>query len=544
MSSNTKIPNSWTKVEIEKILAPAFNGKTIQQGWSPRCERFPSEGSEKWGVLKTTAIQEGEFLPHENKQLPERLHPRDQIEVQAGDIVMTCAGPRQRCGVTCLVPETRARLMMSGKMYRFRPVEKHFNSKYLQFVLHSQDAKNAIDRMKTGINDSGLNLTHDRFRQLLVPVAPQNEQHRIVAKIEELFSELDKGIESLKTAREQLKVYRQALLKYAFEGKLTEQWRKDNADKLETADQLMERINLEREASYKKQQEEWNEAAKEWESFGKEGKSPPRPKYKKFNVDCSKHEGLPGSWGMVALERLISFGPTNGWSPKAVSEVTGTKAITLTATTSGKFDDSQYKYIDTRIPEHSSLWLKRNDVLIQRGNTIEYVGVPALYSGEDNEFIYPDLMMKIQTVDSISAQFIVYAMSMSSSRSFLRERAVGAAGSMPKINQKTLSSLPIPICSEVEQKIIVEQLEEKLSVTDSGIQEIEVQLSKAEVLRQSILKKAFSGQLVPQDSNDEPASALLERIAKEKEQVVAKAKKAKAAQKKSKTTRTSTRKAS
>ena len=86
---------------------------------------------------------------------------------------------------------------------------------------------------------------------------PLNEQHRIVAKIEELFSELDKGIENLKTAREQLKVYRQALLKHAFEGKLTAQWRAANPDKLETAAALLARIQTEREQRYQQQLQQW-----------------------------------------------------------------------------------------------------------------------------------------------------------------------------------------------------------------------------------------------------------------------------------------------
>ncbi len=85
------------------------------------------------------------------------------------------------------------------------------------------------------------------FTDYIVAVPPLPEQHRIVAKIEELFSELDKGIESFKTAREQLKIYRQALLKHAFSGKLTAQWRADNQDKLETAEALLQRIQTERE---------------------------------------------------------------------------------------------------------------------------------------------------------------------------------------------------------------------------------------------------------------------------------------------------------
>ena len=77
-------------------------------------------------------------------------------------------------------------------------------------------------------------MSFDQIGEFEILIPPPLEQHRIVAKIEELFSELDKGIESLKTAREQLKVYRQAVLKHAFEGKLTAQWREENKDKLET----------------------------------------------------------------------------------------------------------------------------------------------------------------------------------------------------------------------------------------------------------------------------------------------------------------------
>ena len=99
--------------------------------------------------------------------------------------------------------------------------------------------------------------THKRYwisvySQKQIPLAPQNEQARIVAKIEELFSEIDKGVENFSTAREQLKVYRQALLKHAFEGKLTEKWRKDHTD-VEPASELLKRILI-------KRRKKWEEA--------------------------------------------------------------------------------------------------------------------------------------------------------------------------------------------------------------------------------------------------------------------------------------------
>ena len=111
-----------------------------------------------------------------------------------------------------------------------------------------------------------------RAKSIQIPLAPEAEQHRIVSKIEELFSELDKGVESLEKAREQLKVYRQAVLKHAFEGKLTAQWREENKDKLETPEQLLVRIKHEREARYEQQLNDWKDAFKEWKNAGGQGK--------------------------------------------------------------------------------------------------------------------------------------------------------------------------------------------------------------------------------------------------------------------------------
>ena len=129
-----------------------------------------------------------------------------------------------------------------------------------------------------------------------IPLPPLNEQHRIVAKIEALFSELDKGIESFKTAREQLKIYRQALLKHAFSGKLTEQWRAENQDKLETAEALLQRIQTEREQRYQQQ-------LKDWEATGKQGSKPKAPKTLPplTAEELAELPELPKGWAWVKI---------------------------------------------------------------------------------------------------------------------------------------------------------------------------------------------------------------------------------------------------
>jgi type I restriction enzyme, S subunit len=196
----TKFPDGWRQVTIGEVLAPLEDGRTIHQGWSPRCEQGPSEDDSNWGVLKTTAIQPGHFEPHHNKRLPDSLAPRPILEVHEGDVIITSAGPRARCGVATLVRKTRPRLMLSGKMYRFRFDEELVVPRFGELYLLSDAAIRRIDSMKTGINDSGLNLTHARFRGLPFLLPPLVEQERIVTAIEESFSRLDAAEQALNSA--------------------------------------------------------------------------------------------------------------------------------------------------------------------------------------------------------------------------------------------------------------------------------------------------------------------------------------------------------
>ncbi len=217
----TGLPRAWVIADIDQLFATFDDGRTLHQGWSPQCEREPSGADDEWGVLKTTAVQAASFEPEHNKRLPGHLVPRPQIEVHSGDILITCAGPRARCGIACLVRSARPRLMMSGKMYRFRVPEAYVSPRYIEYYLQSHDARVAIDAMKTGGSDSGLNLTHDRFRRLPVPLAPLAEQERIVAAIEEQFSRLDAGEASLERARRRLGQLRDRGILALIEGKGT-----------------------------------------------------------------------------------------------------------------------------------------------------------------------------------------------------------------------------------------------------------------------------------------------------------------------------------
>ena len=154
------------------------------------------------------------------------------------------------------------------------PSNKWIDSKFLTLRLSSRDFVAFANSLDAGDRPR---VNFEQISSFCLPPFSLANQRRIVAKIEELFSEVDAGVASLKTARAQLGVYRQSLLKQAFEGKLTEKWRAQNPDKLEPAEQLLARIRSEREARYQQQLTDWQTAVEEWEAGGKEGRKPSKP---------------------------------------------------------------------------------------------------------------------------------------------------------------------------------------------------------------------------------------------------------------------------
>lgn len=349
-------------------------------------------------------------------------------------------------------------------------------------------------------------------------IPPLNEQKRIVAKIEELFSELDKGIESLQTAREQLKVYRQAVLKHAFEGKLTEQWRKDNADKLESPEQLLARIQQERDARYQQQLEDWKTAVKEWETNGKEGKKPGKPKKSKSSVECFVESiTVPNAWAFTSVGELnadIFDGPfgSNLKSNDYVDE--GVRVIRLENIGMMQFIHDKYSFVTEekyqQIKKHT---VSAGDIIFSSFIT-ESIRVTQLPASIDRAINKADCFCIRLFGHSYRARFLTLYLSSRSAYHQV-ESAIHGIG-RPRINTTQLKSFVVPLCSEAEQSQILAEIDRQMSEIDASDKSITEQLTKAETLRQSILKKAFSGQLVPQDPNDEPASELLVRIQAEK----------------------------
>ncbi|MGW1341375.1 restriction endonuclease subunit S [Kribbella sp. NPDC002412] len=205
------------------------------------------------------------------------------------------------------------------------------------------------------------------------------------------------------------------------------------------------------------------------------------------------------TWGdantQVPLTSVLREPLKNGYSAKPVNHETGFRVLTLTATTSGWFDPRHFKYTEEEFPPESPFWLTPGDIVIQRGNTAEYVGVPALYEGDPGEFLYPDLMIRARVQPEIDPRFAWYMLLAPQARNYLRDRATGSAGNMPKINQKVLADLPIPMPPVDARQAIIAKLDKALALTKEIRDRIDMAARHVDATSRAVLAKAFRGDL-------------------------------------------------
>ena len=384
------------------------------------------------------------------------------------------------------------------------------DSKYIDirfsFYLLESLRLNQFDR-STAI--PGLN--RDDAYNIVVDLPPLPEQRRIVARIEKLISELDKGIENLKAARAKFNVYRQAVLKLAFEGKLTAQWREENMDRLETSEQLLSRIKQERETRYERQLQEWK----------KDEKKHSKPKAPKSLPILTVEElaelpELPEGWGWTRFGLLdieLKRGPFGSSITKSMFVPSGFKVYEQRNAIYREVSRGSYFINDEKYEELSAFAVLPGDFIVSCAGT-----VGRIFELPENAAagVINQALMRIRINNTILSKRFFTTLFESA---FFQRKVLSDAKGTAMVNLagiKELNLVPVAICSMNEQKVIEELLDAQLSEVDQCERVIDTSLQQCEALRQSILNRAFSGQLVPQDPNDEPASILLERIKAEK----------------------------
>lgn len=219
-----ELTKDWRKSpDIAKQWAELLLGDVITdlgQGWSPKCEVQPSSSPEIWGVIKTTAIQPMLFCEVENKQLPKALKPRESLEIHSGDLLITRAGPRDRAGICCLVRSVRPKLILCDKAYRFHAIEKHAVSDFIELILNAPKMLMELENIKTGISDSGLNLTQTKFLSLPITMPPIDEQKEIVKRVRSYFEIADRVEEAISRVEASCERSSSSILRKMFSGQI------------------------------------------------------------------------------------------------------------------------------------------------------------------------------------------------------------------------------------------------------------------------------------------------------------------------------------
>jgi len=356
-------------------------------------------------------------------------------------------------GVSGAVGSTLAKLMHFG-----------LNSAYLYYFL--QTKYNEINKRPKGVGIP--HIDPNVFWNIEFPLAPFPEQHRIVAKIEELFTKLDTGIEALKKIEVQLKRYSQVVLKHAFEGKLTQNWRKSNNPP-----------------------------------------SPPLEKGDKGGFDDLPE--LPEGWTWTNVGDIadkIHYGYTASASNKPI----GPKMLRITDIQNNTVDWSAVPYCQIDPEETKKYLLNAGDLVFAR--TGATVGKSYLIKGTIPETVFASYLIRIILNNQVDQKYVYNFFQSRMYWSQIRKGQIGIG--QPNVNSKKLAKIILPLPHIEEQHQIVFEIERRFSVADEIEKTVDLSIKHTERLRYSILKKAFEGKLVPQDPNDEPAEKLLERIKTEK----------------------------
>jgi len=443
---NIILPDSWVWSKSKEI-GLIINGD--------RGKNYPSRRHYvETGIPFITAghLSDGKLSFNEMNYITEsKFEALSSGKLLLGDIIYCLRGTLGKCAIYMV--DKRAAIASSLTILR---LNTFVNRKYVFYYLQSPFGKELVRKYDNGTAQP--NLSAESFANYTIPIPPLPEQHHIVAKIEELFSSLDKGIENLKTAQQQLKVYRQAVLKWAFEGKLT-------------------------------------------------------------NRNVAEGE-LPEGWRKVKLGEVIKTidGDRGPNYPKKDELIQ--KGYCLFLSTKNVREDSFVFEDNIFISKEKDEILRGgklqlSDVIITTRGTL---GNVALYDEKipyKHIRINSGMLILRRTNESLNNYYLMKFITSPIFISQLKERQTGTA--QQQIPANVLREIEIPLSHIPEQHAIVQEIESRLSVCDKIEESIEHSLKQSEALRQSILKKAFEGKLVPQDPNDEPASVLLDRIKAERE---------------------------
>jgi type I restriction enzyme, S subunit len=421
---------------------------------------------------------------------------------RSGDVIMAKITPCMENGKITVVPDVPGRVCFgSTEFHSIRP-EPEIQARWISWYLLQHETRRAAQRQMTGaVGQMRVPAAFLESRQ--IPLAPAAEQEHIADALDELFSDFDAGVAALERVREKLKLYRASVLKAAVEGALTAEWRAQQPHN-EPASELLRRILDERRRRWE------NGQLRKFKERGQEPLKNWKAKYKKpVGPVVTNLPSLPEGWCWVTVEQvsiLVTDGDHN--PPKRVGN--GVPHLTAKNVKGLKFifDDCSF------ISPHDACRVFRRyqpeagDLVITCVGTVGRTAVVPV----DLEFS-PDRNLAAVRFSGIGPIVIYVQLFFEAPNIQSKLMSVSGSTAQPHLYLGDLRSLPVALPSLPEQEAIVEAVEDQLSVIDHLEADLDAKFKSAQGLRQAILRHAFTGKLVPQDPNDEPALELLKRIA-------------------------------
>lgn len=464
--------------------------------------------------LRTTNVQE--TVEWDDLLYVPEAHVKNQEQyVREGDILVSMSNSLDLVGKCALVgrPERAAAF---GAFIAVVRVRDGVQPNYLFHAMRSPAFRAYVrDVASTTTNISNINSS--KLLAAPVRIYGKRTSKAIASKIDELFSRIDEGERALEQVSTLVERYRQSVLKAAVTGELTRDWRaarKARGEPVESGESLLARILTARRQAW-----EQAELAKMKAKGIKPANENWKKKYKEpAPPDTSHLPELPEGWVWASLPLLCGIDSTNGISVKGSNTPPGVPALRLDAMGLSRFDYSARRYIPIDQKKAQRLLIRSGDFFVSRANgSLALVGRAVLAQEPPDRVVFPDTMIRYRMIDTPDCR--AWLASIWGSR-FVRdqiERKAKTTAGIYKISQEDISEIVIPVPPVGEQEVALSLIDECLSQVSGMVTSLRSSEKASLALKQAILKQAFSGQLLPQDPTDEPAPALLERIAAERD---------------------------
>ncbi|NQY65225.1 MAG: restriction endonuclease subunit S [Alteromonadaceae bacterium] len=486
-----ELPSGWNNTQLKVISSDVSYGYTA------------SSSQEKIGphLLRITDIQNNQvnwstvpFCQIDEIKLP-------QYKVEKDDLLFARTGAT--VGKSYLVNGDVPNSVYASYLIRVRCFEGS-NIRYMAHFFNSPKYWNQITEFSSGIGQPSVNGT--KLKELQIPLAPLAEQKRIVEKLDSLLAQVDTIQQRLNNLPEIIKRFRQSVLAAAVSGKLTEQWRGENKTQISDDDFHVQVEQYRYDTWIEEKLRKYKEKDKlpKNDTWKKKYIAPVTPK--------TDNENLPNGWIPEVLEGLVYISARIGWKGLKASEYTeeGPLFLSVHGLNYGQYVDldKSFHISEERYLESPEIMLKNEDILLCKdGAGIGKIGI--VRGLEEKSSINSSLLL-IRAGKFFNTKFLFYFLSGPTIQALVQERMTGRA--VPHLFQRDVKEFVLSVPPIEEQTEIVRLVEQYFALADTLEKNLSNAKQRVDNLTQSILAKAFKGQLVPQDPSDEPADKLLERF--------------------------------